>query len=182
MLFHVCHVIAFDQIRDLVMANFRMDVTAHFQGIQEWVVEQGTIRPGFRRGPVEEFQIERRIVCEEGRFESQPPFELFHRMLDSRFAAYVVSGDSRQLRDVWRDDHLRVDELAVGVDDSSVLDFHGTDFDEFRAIFRVEAGGFGVENDVVEQWRLQRLDASWIVASVFVPVAHWVFQIGRAHV
>lgn len=99
MLFHVCHVIAFDQIRDLVMANFRMDVTAHFQGIQEWVVEQGAIRPGFRRGPVEEFQIERRVVCEEGRFESQPPFELFHRMLDSRFAAYVVSGDSRQLRD-----------------------------------------------------------------------------------
>ena len=96
-------------------------------------------------------------------------------MLDSRFAAYVVSGDSRQLRDVWRDDHLRVDELAVGVDDSSVLDFHGTDFDEFRAIFRVEAGGFGVEHDVVEQWRLQRRDASWIVASVFVPVAHWVF-------
>ena len=73
MLFHVCHVIAFDQIRDLVMANFRMDVTAHFQGIQEWVVEQGTIRPGFRRGPVEEFQIERRIVCEDCSRAMAPP-------------------------------------------------------------------------------------------------------------
>ena len=72
---------------------------------------------------------------------------------------------------------------VVGVDDQvqaaasgfgfQVGDLHA-DFQEF-ALIGVEAGGFGVYHDVVKQWRLQRRDASWIVASVFVPVAHWVF-------
>lgn len=71
-------------------------------------------------------------------------------------------------------DHLWVHELAERVGYSPVLDFDCADFDEFGAFVWVEAGGFGVEHDVVKQWRFQWRYASRVVASVLIPVAHGV--------
>ena len=174
MLFHFADVVAFDQVGDPVVAQFRVDVAAHFQRVEERVVEQWTVRPGFHGCAVEELQIECRVMGEYRRSETKPMLERLHRLAYRGFATDIIGGDAGELGDVRGHDHLWVHELAERVGYPPVLDFDCADFDEFGAFVWVEAGGFGVEHDVVEERRFQWWYASWVVASVLIPVAHGV--------
>lgn len=100
MLFHFADVVAFDQVGNPVVPQFGVDVAAHFQCVEERVVEQWAVRPGFHGGAVEEFQIECRVMRENGRAESEPMLECFHRLAYRGFAADIIGGDAGELGDV----------------------------------------------------------------------------------
>lgn len=51
--------------------------------------------------------------------------------------------DSGERGDVFGDWLVWVNQLLVSVYEFSVMDFHGSDFDEFSPVFGFEAGGFG---------------------------------------
>lgn len=133
MLFHFADVVAFDQVGDPVVPQFRVDVAAHFQRVEERVVEQWTVRPCFHGGTVEELQIECRVMGEYRCPETKPMLERFHGLADGWLAADIIGGDAGELGDVRGHDHLRVHELAERVGYPPVPDFDCADFDEFGA-------------------------------------------------
>ena len=86
--------------------------------------------------------------------------------------------DSGERGDVFGDWLVWVNQLLVSVYEFSVMDFHGSDFNEFGPVFGFETGGFGIQDHVIVEWCFHWVDSSGVSTLVFVP-AHGVVSSGK---
>ncbi len=72
---------------------------------------------------------------------------------EDRFIAEELGAETVNLERSLRHVALGIDILVIGAAGRQVVEqLNGTDLDNTVALFRVETGGFGVENDLTHRW------------------------------